>query len=219
MKREEKSEISRRKIIESAVEEFGEKGYGLSSINVICKTGDISKGILYHHFADKDELYIAAVSECFEKLTDYLQEKMIIDDKDIEMSLKRYFDIRLDFFEENPLYQRLFCSAVISPPEHLISEIANAKSRFDMYNKDCLVKMLKSAELSPEISVDEVSEIFGAFQDFANAHMQMKTSSDKKQNEDINDKSIDIKATETIRKHLLHVLLYGVIKRENSKNE
>ena len=53
MKREEKNQISRQRILESAAKEFAEKGYGLSSINVICAEGDISKGILYHYFKDK----------------------------------------------------------------------------------------------------------------------------------------------------------------------
>ena len=69
MKREEKNQISRQRILESAAKEFAEKGYGLSSINVICAEGDISKGILYHYFKDKDELYLTCVQACFDGLT------------------------------------------------------------------------------------------------------------------------------------------------------
>ncbi|MEG1873185.1 MAG: TetR/AcrR family transcriptional regulator, partial [Ruthenibacterium sp.] len=61
MKRDEKNLASRRKILDSALAEFGANGYGLSSINTICSAGGISKGILYHYFKDKDELYLACV--------------------------------------------------------------------------------------------------------------------------------------------------------------
>ncbi|HBR01472.1 MAG TPA: TetR/AcrR family transcriptional regulator, partial [Ruminiclostridium sp.] len=50
MKRDKKKLLSRRKILDSAFEEFGQQGYGLSSVNTICTAGDISKGILYHYF-------------------------------------------------------------------------------------------------------------------------------------------------------------------------
>ncbi|MEG1748002.1 MAG: TetR/AcrR family transcriptional regulator, partial [Oscillospiraceae bacterium] len=72
MKRDEKNLISRRKILDSALAEFGTQGYGMSSVNTICTAGDISKGILYHYFRDKDELYLACVQELFDSLTEHL---------------------------------------------------------------------------------------------------------------------------------------------------
>lgn len=57
MKREEKNLQSRQKIMDAAWKEFGEKSYAEASLNTICKEGDISKGIIYHYFKDKDELY------------------------------------------------------------------------------------------------------------------------------------------------------------------
>ena len=44
MKREEKSQKMRRKIMDSALTEFYNQGYGVSSINTICATENISKG-------------------------------------------------------------------------------------------------------------------------------------------------------------------------------
>ena len=61
MKREEKNQITRRRIMDSALAEFAGKGYGASSVNTICAAQDISKGIIYHYFNTKDELYLACV--------------------------------------------------------------------------------------------------------------------------------------------------------------
>ena len=67
MKREEKNQQTQRRIMDSALAEFAEKGHGGSSVNTICAAQGISKGIIYHYFENKDELYLACVEECFQR--------------------------------------------------------------------------------------------------------------------------------------------------------
>ena len=55
MKREEKNQQTRRRIMDSALAEFAANGYGGSSVNTICAAQGISKGIVYHYFESKDE--------------------------------------------------------------------------------------------------------------------------------------------------------------------
>ena len=55
MKREEKNQQTQRRIMDSALAEFAEKGYGGSSVNTICAAQGISKGIIYHYFENKDD--------------------------------------------------------------------------------------------------------------------------------------------------------------------
>ena len=61
MKREEKNQQTKRRIMESALKEFAEQGYGASSVNNICSCEGVSKGIIYHYFQTKDELYLVCV--------------------------------------------------------------------------------------------------------------------------------------------------------------
>ena len=70
MNRDEKNLQTRQKIIDNALSEFSEKSYGEASLNSICATGNLSKGIIYHYFKDKDQLYLICVKECFDALTD-----------------------------------------------------------------------------------------------------------------------------------------------------
>ena len=68
MNREEKNQQTKRRIMESALAEFSQKGNGASSVNTICAAQNISKGIIYHYFKTKDDLYLACVEECFQLL-------------------------------------------------------------------------------------------------------------------------------------------------------
>ena len=73
MNREEKNHQTRRRIMDSALSEFARQGYGASSVNTICASGGISKGIIYHYFKTKDDLFLACAEECFQLLTDHLK--------------------------------------------------------------------------------------------------------------------------------------------------
>lgn len=205
MKRQEKNLQSRQKIIECALGEFGTQGYGLSSINTICKDGNISKGGLYHHFQDKDELYLTCIKLCFDELTGYLKEHLNFPDArcvDIEANLDVYFRTRLAFFEENPLFLRLFCEAVVSPPAQLTAEIRSAKSAFDIYNVSVLTKLLKSVTLQPDTTLSQVVEVFRLYQDFVNAKIQMVPTDQD-----------GLKHHEDVCKRSIRILLYGVVER------
>ena len=74
MKQIEKTELTVSKILEAAIEEFGTKGYNGGTINNICKKG-INKGLVYHNFKDKDELYLTCLKESCEKLVAMVKEK------------------------------------------------------------------------------------------------------------------------------------------------
>lgn len=202
MKREEKNQQTKRRIMDSALAEFSAQGYGASSINTICAGEDISKGIVYHYFETKDILFLACVNECFQRLTEYIRENMP-HREDGEGSLEDYFAVRAKFFYSYPVYRRIFCDAVISPPAHLRGEIQKCRQDLDRLNIQILERLLSLYSLRPGISKDVFIEMFRQFQDFICVHDQMTNTEGK---------SFDI-YDEQCRK-ALNILLYGVIERK-----
>ncbi len=157
MKREEKNQQTRRRILESALAEFSEQGYGASSVNTISNGEGLSKGIIYHYFPTKDDLYLACVEECFQMLTGHLQSHTNMEGQTAEERLEQYFRVRLDFFEQNPQYQRIFCDAVIMPPAHLEASIQEKKAPLDRFNIDSLNRMLEPVSLRSDLSREDVT--------------------------------------------------------------
>ncbi len=206
MRRDEKNLLSRRKILDSAFEEFGKQGYGLSSVNTICTAGDISKGILYHYFKDKDELYLVCIRELFDSLTEHLQNELSNVSGTKEMRLERYFDARLRFFRENPLQHKLFCGVIVMPPAHLAQAISEIKADFDALNISVLTDLLQSARLRSDMTIQSVVETFRLYQDFVNARYQMEPAG-----------ALDLEEHEKICKRSLSILLYGVIERDGNE--
>lgn len=200
MKREEKNQQTKRRIMNAALAEFSEQGYGTSSVNTICSAQGVSKGIIYHYFQTKDELFLSCVEECFDLLTEYMKEKIQMGNGSVEELLEEYFTVRTDFFAEYPVYQRIYCEAVITPPTGLKTEIQARKKPFDTLNIQILEHLLEPVSLRPQISKEEVIETFREFQDFINVNYQAD----------------DFEVHEKKCRKALNILLYGVIERKEN---
>lgn len=202
MKREEKNQQTKRRILDAALAEFSTQGYTAGSTNAICAVQGISKGIVYHYFESKDELFLACVQECFQRLTAYIRENMP-EREDAESSLEDYFAIRAKFFCSYPVYQGIFGEAVLSSPAHLREEIQKRKQCFDDLNIQILEQLLTLLSLRQGISKDKVIEFFRLFQDFIAVHYQVSDA-----------EGTAFAAYEENCRKALNILLYGVIERK-----
>jgi AcrR family transcriptional regulator len=63
MVRQARSELTRRKIITSAVDLFSEFGYAATGLGDIIDRADLTKGALYYHFDSKESLATAVIVE------------------------------------------------------------------------------------------------------------------------------------------------------------
>ncbi|MDD2972588.1 MAG: TetR/AcrR family transcriptional regulator [Lachnospiraceae bacterium] len=172
MKREEKNALSKQRILDAAIEEFSKRGYDAASLNTLCAEHDISKGIIYHYFKDKDELYLLCAADCFDRLTVHLSAAKTNTADSPEMRLQRYFDARLHFFAENPLYLGIFLNAVLYPPTHLAAELARVREAFDRQNVLILTTLLESAPLRDGIATGEIVADFRMYMDYFNARFR-----------------------------------------------
>lgn len=202
MEKCKKTELTKERIIDSALKEFGINGYDAVTLNSVCARYNISKGLFYHNFKGKDEVYLVCVEKCFTELTDYLKSNVEINNINLEEKLKAYFSARLSFFHSNPLYQRIFCDAVIFPPPHLQSEIKEIKLDFDNYNIEVIESLISNLNLRNGVSKTDVIEIFQQHQDFINAKYQLSGISES-----------DFKSHEKNCHRAIDILLYGVIER------
>ena len=73
MTQEERTRISRELILEGAIREFSRHGYADASINRICTENEISKGRLFHHFQNKEDIFFAAVQLCYDGMVVYME--------------------------------------------------------------------------------------------------------------------------------------------------
>lgn len=66
MQREEKSERSRRAVLDAALHLFAHQGYRATAVRDIAERAKVSTGNLYHHFPDKEAIFRALLDEYME---------------------------------------------------------------------------------------------------------------------------------------------------------
>jgi len=70
MQREEKSERSRRLVLDSALRLFSHQGFRGTSVREIAETAGVSIGNVYHHFPDKETIFRDLLDEYWSTLED-----------------------------------------------------------------------------------------------------------------------------------------------------
>jgi TetR/AcrR family transcriptional regulator len=169
MKKEEKTKITREKILNAAMNEFGSRGYYAASINTICEAG-INKGLIYHNFKTKDDLYLACIKRTFDDLTASVREEIRQD------SSPGYAEARLHFFRTHEMEARLFMEALVWPPKELAAEIRALRSEIDALNQEEFRKILSTCTLRRGVSEEDAFEWFRTMQYAYTASFQMQTT-------------------------------------------
>ena len=211
MNREEKNALSRQRILEAALEEFSQKGYEAASLSNVCAEKGISKGIIYHHFKDKDALYLLCVEDCFDRVCAYLQEAAGKLSGTAEEKLAAYFDARLRFFALQPLYLGIFAEAAFNPPAALAEEIARRRHGFDRLNAAVLSHTLETAPLRKGLNAAAVVEDFRMYMDYFNLHFRKSGAAE-------GDPAGLLREHEAMCHRQLDMLLYGVVERKEQEH-
>lgn len=161
MKQEEKTKLTRERIIHAGIKEFGSKGYAAASINSISESG-IAKGLLYHNFKGKDELYIECLKVCFEEVTGALSCNKK------EPDYKLYFHARMQLLKEKREMMAMVLEALIHPPQRHVDEISKIRMPYDEMNMEWLEHLLEDNQLRSGMDKSSAMEYLSVMQDMFN---------------------------------------------------
>lgn len=209
MKQEERNRITKEKIINAAISEFGTNGYAKTSLTNLCKKHSISKGLIYHYYASKDELYLCCVKECFKSLVVMLKANNHSYES-IQDEIHDYFNRREVFFKQYPYFNTIFFDATLQPAKHLIENIKEIRSEFDMLNQMKYHHILEQVELRDSITPEIALRYFIAFQEMLNGYVQSHLKDDVDINTLIND--YNLKLT-----NIMNIILYGLAKQNDNE--
>ena len=204
MRKEEKTRRTYERIMSAAIAEFGMKNYDSASLTTLCNENQISKGLIYHNFKNKDELYLKCVEECFEKMTEYLKNSEYKAES-IQESLHNLFQVRQQFFKENPYCCNIFFNTVLQPPKHLRKEIRVLRQKYDEFNINCFRELLQQIQLRDGITIDTAMEYFMTFLEMFNGYFQNKSGESEDIHTLIEDHEVNLSK-------ILDIMLYGVAK-------
>lgn len=157
MTQEERQERSRQRIFSAAMEEFGADAYEAVTMDRICANHHISKGLMYHYYTSKDELFLLCVEDTFHKLKDYIEEHVRKPDGQNTMeTIRNFCMLREHFIERYPQCRRIFETALLHPPAHLAEEIDRLHEPLTRFNQEYLKDVVAHMSLRQGVKPDGV---------------------------------------------------------------
>lgn len=189
------------RILNVAIEEFAKNGYKATSTNVICKKANISKGLLYHYYNSKENIYITVVRH----VIDTFKRNIAINIKESNKKgidyVEEYFDIKFKFFRENPLYSKIIVNLVI---DNNIEKAMGLSIEYQNYNNDLIYDVIKNIDINPKFNKEKAFELI----------VMIGENLEKKHMKRINDIDKDIAIEEFRKDHkeMLEMVFEGIDK-------
>lgn len=201
MKKSLKTEITKEKILNAAIEEFGTHGYEAATINQICQKHNISKGLIYHNFENKDALFLCCADKAVTEFISYMKEY------NFEANFKFYMQKRYEFFEMHPYYSRLIFSFILTDDDKFSEKIKEIKNKFDDFNKNIYINAIERLKLRDDISKDDALQYYTLLQNMLNNYLSLDILSS-------NGMDMVIEDHEKSLEKILNYILYGIAKED-----
>lgn len=162
-------EDSRRRILMAAIREFAENGYIRASTNAIVRDAGTSKGLLFHYFKSKKDLYFAALEYAVESMIDYFMQNLGNLPADPVDRFIRWAHLKLKALMEQPLIYKMTVGGITEAPEDIRSE---ARSRLDKIAQDVMPAFMSGIDFSrlrqgvdPQKALRYILTVFGSLSD------------------------------------------------------
>lgn len=90
------------RILNAAINEFAEKGYENASTNEIVKDAGISKGLLFHYFKNKKQLFLFLYDYCIDVSMTEFYKKIDLNERDFFVRLRQIHLIKAELLNKYP---------------------------------------------------------------------------------------------------------------------
>lgn len=120
---------TRLSIIEASIQEFSQKGFEGARVDEIALRAGVNKNLLYHHFGNKDGLFVAVLTHTYENIRSR-QQDIQLRTVDPEAGMRRLVISTGKIWVQFPEFQRLLMSENLAGGRHVASDAAFS----DLYN-------------------------------------------------------------------------------------
>jgi AcrR family transcriptional regulator len=153
-------------IINASIEEFAKNGYKKGSTNNIVMKAGISKGLLFHYFGSKKNLFLYLFDYTVEFLFKIIRSE-INNNKpsDILERYKQWTILKLKVFSKYPVMYEFLVKSIISVPEELEDEIQERYEKMYCEGIDMLLKDIDKSKFRDNIDFNKAIEILIACTD------------------------------------------------------
>lgn len=176
------------RIINAACKEFAQKGYDNASTNEMVKEAGISKGLLFHYFNSKKELYLYLYDHLQEMFMEKIYAKIDWNERDIFIKLRQMALLKFELFIKYPELINYIKSAYFEDSNEVKNEVAQRHNKLVVTAYQQFFSDYDHSKFKEDIDINQaINIIFWTMEGFANQQQEKykKFSSDQLNMEEI----------------------------------
>ena len=147
------------RILEAALVEFADKGYKKASTNTIVREAGVSKGLLFHYFISKKELFILLYSHAREVITNELYEKVNFGDKDVLNRMTEATIVKVQSYISHPLFMQLFDKFPLVEDQEIIDRLNHLNKRVQEETYERIFSNIDYYAFREELNIDRCLQV------------------------------------------------------------
>jgi AcrR family transcriptional regulator len=151
------AERRRQEIIQAAYKVFSEKGYHATRIDDITSELNIARGLFYHYFRSKLDIYSQIIEELIVRITDGVvaETRKVPNNREEFMDqMRRLGERLLDILTEEPYMSKLLFVEILGIDEEVAKRLYYAFDLFSQYTQLYLRKGVERGFLRPDIHIE-----------------------------------------------------------------
>ena len=197
-------ETKKDKILSSSLGEFAEYGFDKASTDRISRDAGVSKGLIFHYFGNKENLYMSTMNMCIDDIfKEYNNFKLI--DGDFKVNLIKMMELKYDFFIKHPMHYKLMVNGFYNSPKKLQSKLDHRYKELKQVGISIIIDMIKDLPLKKDVYTSDIVSVLSSIANVLEYKYLLYFTDDTSSFE----KFYDTVKDEYMR--LMNIVLYGIL--------
>ncbi|MEH7251439.1 TetR/AcrR family transcriptional regulator [Neobacillus niacini] len=147
------------RIINAAIKEFAQKGYDSASTNEIVKEAGISKGLLFHYFKNKKQLFFFLFDYCYNVVADEFYKKVDLTEKDFFNRIRQAVQIKTELQTQYPEILTFIQEAMMQDSPEIKADFDKKKQELTAVNINIIYEGIDLSKFRDDVDVQKILKI------------------------------------------------------------
>ncbi|MEG0340839.1 TetR family transcriptional regulator C-terminal domain-containing protein [Acinetobacter sp. TY1] len=204
---QKKSMQKRQQLLAAALDVFSLYGFNGASLDEIAQIAEMHKSNIFYYYENKEALYVEVLTTVMQKWLAPLQA-LEAELEPVE-ALTHYLMTKIETAKTQPKASRLFALEVIQGAPHILPILKGPLKKLFKRKAKVISNWQEQGKISAGIDAELlILNIWGLTQNYADFHTQIEMVTGKS----LRNKSMYQRMIE----HTIHMILYGVIPRDQN---
>jgi TetR/AcrR family transcriptional regulator len=152
---------ARQRILEAALVEFATRGYEAASTNAIAAAAGVAKGLVFHHFGSKEQLFAALFDVEVQRFIDGVFAALDTRSEDLFERLHQVSMRKIELAQQHPRTAEFLVVAITEAPPALRPTLALRQAELMRAAWPRLLEGLDASRLRPGLTLADAVETLG----------------------------------------------------------